>query len=293
MESLNEQRIVNKSEYKIEDDALIKYGKLFERIKETNILPVENSEWSLESLEQEMNQVFLECGQTALDVNSGKIYTTLSGGLDSTLALAFLRKNFPTNEIVTFTMGGTSNHEDISHARLAAKKFATNHHEFIPIVDEIQKALDEYKLKFPESDLKKATETGDLDVYLLYKYISEFEPKVLLAYDGIDELMGGYWNHRKDIGLAERKNIYTNFWNKLVPDHLVPLLTTSDSFGIDLLFPYLDTRLIKTISNIPLSDRSSIEESKKPLRVMARELDVPKEILERRKRGQVGMLNLE
>jgi len=293
MESLNEQKIVSKSESEIEDGVLKKYGELFERVNETNILPVENNKWSLENLEQEMNQVFLEYGQNALDENDGRIYTTLSGGLDSTLALAFLRKNFPTEEIVTFSMGGTQNHPDIIHARLAANKFTTNHHEFIPIADEIKEVLEEYKSKLPENDLEKATETGDLDVYLLYKYISKFEPKVLLAHDGIDELMGGYWNHRKNSLPTEKEAIYTDFWNKLVPDHLAPLVTASNSFGIDLLFPYLDARIIETISNIPLSERSSFEKSKIPLRAMARALGVPEEILTRPKRGQVGMLDIK
>lgn len=268
------------------------YDQLFERIAGTNILPPAESEWSPENLEQTMNQVFYEYGNAALEANDGKIYTTLSGGLDSTLALAYLRRNFPSSEIVTFTMGGTVDHPDILHAQLAAERFNTTHHAFIPNAGEIVKTLYEYEKKFPQESLEQAGKTGDTDVYLLYKYISSFNPKVVLAHDGIDELMGGYWTHRKDRTTTEREVAYKECWDELIPNHLMPLTTTGENFGINLMFPYIDEKIVKAISKIPLLDRSSKEESKKPLRVIATSLGVPTEILTRSKRGQVGMLDL-
>jgi asparagine synthetase B (glutamine-hydrolysing) len=141
--------------------------------------------------------------------------------------------------------------------------------------------------------MKEATRTGDADVYLLYKYISRFNPEVLLVHDGIDELMGGYWDHRKGATEKERREAFKVFWKVLIPDHLKPLTRTSDNFNINLLFPYLDQKIIETASRIPLEDRTSVETSKKPIRWLAKELGVPKEILERAKRGQVGMLDIK
>jgi len=269
------------------------YDQLFARIAGTNILPSAESQWSPENLEQTLDQVFKDYGNAALEANGEKIYMTLSGGLDSTLAIALLRKNFPNSQIITFTMGGTENHPDIIHARLAAARFGTDHHEFIPTPDEMADALAEYKTKFPEDDLQTAEETGDSDVYLLYKYISRFNPKVLLVHDGIDELMGGYWDHRKDSPPEEKTAIYKGFWDKLIPEHLAPLTATSSEFGIGLMFPYLDQRITKIVANIPLDDRSDVAESKKPLRATARKIGVPEEILTRAKRGQIGMLDLK
>ncbi|MFH1657052.1 MAG: asparagine synthase-related protein [bacterium] len=265
---------------------------LFEKLEKANILPTEKRKWSVEELKQNLNNVFQEYGKIALEKNNGKIFTTLSGGLDSTLGLAFLRKNFPENEIVTFSMGGNTNHPDILHARIAAEKFGSKHNEFIPNENEIQEALAEYKEKFQEDELE-ATKTGDVDVYLLYKYISKFKPNILLVHDGIDELMGGYWNHRKDVTKKEKEKIFTDYWKALVPNQLEPLTKTSDNFNINLLFPYLDQRIIEAVSCIPLEDRTSKEISKKPLKEIAKELGVPKEIIERPKRGQVGMLHIE
>lgn len=268
-----------------------KYGEFFERIKKAYILPTEKGGWSLEELKQNLNNVFCEYGKIALTKNNGKIFTTLSGGLDSTLSLAFLRKNFPANEIITFSMGGSTNHPDILHARLAAKKFGSNHNEFIPGADDICEAIAEYKEKFQENDLGKVTKTGNTDTYLLCKYISRFHPNILVVHDGIDELMGGYWDHRKNVPKTEKEKIFTYYWERLVPDHLEPLTRECDSFNIDLLFPYLDSKIIKAVSCIPLEDRTSKETSKKPLREIAQELGVPKEIIERPKRGRVGMLD--
>ena len=270
-----------------------KYDILFERLARTNILPPAESEWSPSDLEQALDSVFFDYGHVALEANGGKIHTTLSGGLDSTLAVALLRKNFPDAEINTYTMGGTENHPDVVHARLASEKFATIHHEYIPTTDEMADALVEYDAKHPEADLQIAGETGNSDVYILYKHISRFNPKILLAHDGIDELMGGYWPHRKHCSPEERDATYKSFWDELIPNHLAPLIATSSEFGIDLMFPYLDSRITETVSNIPLDDRSDIPESKKPLRAIARKLGVPEEILTRSKRGQVGMLELE
>ena len=298
-EDLNKQPPANKPE------TTEKYTDFLKRVEEAHILPTGEGEWSPEELRQKLSDVFREYGVVALEKNGGKIFTTLSGGLDSTTALAFLRKNFPEAEIITFTMGGSADHEDILHARLAAEKFGSNHNEFIPTADQIHEALMEYKKEREGEgfrvDLEEATKTGNFDVYLLYKYISKLNPNTLLVHDGIDELMGGYWNHRKNmeedgrkITEEERRKIFEDYWKVLIPDHLEPLIRTSSNFNIDLLFPYLDQKIIEAVSHIPLKDRTSFEISKMPLRKIARELGVPEEIVNRQKKmGQVDMLKRE
>lgn len=253
----------------------------------------ENTNWSLEDLKGEMLKSFEEAGRKALEENQGTIFVTLSGGVDSTLGLAMLRKNFPDAKIVAFTMGGSEKHPDVVHARLAAEKFGAEHREIIPSQDDIWEGLEEYQKDFPDADMKKAVAEGDFDVYLLYKYISALQPKILVACDGIDELMGGYWGHREGNTLEERKKAFKEFWGKLIPVHLQPLLATGKRFNINLVFPYLNKKLANMISQIPIQDRVSDEVGKIPMRKLAKIFEVPDEIITRSKRGQIGMLELE
>lgn len=293
MELSQENNRLHKPDFDKDLGIVEKYGRLFERVMKSDILPTSEINWTIDNLDNNLNRTFNKYGNVALSANEGKIFMTLSGGLDSTLALAYLRKNFPKKEIITFTMGGSANHPDILHARLAAEKFRSTHYEFIPSPDEIAESLEEYNNEFPNVNIPEATKNGDTDVYLLYKYISNFRPKALLAFDGIDELVGGYWDHRKDTTQAEKECIYYKYWDELVSKHLVPLTRTSNNFGIKLLFPYLDEVIINSISDIPVSERCSINESKKPLREIGKKLGLPTWILTRPKRGQVGMLDIK
>lgn len=253
----------------------------------------ENASWSFEDLKNEMMRSFEEAGSKALEENKGTIFVTLSGGVDSSLGLAILRKNFPEAKIVAFTMGGSEEHPDVIHARLAAEKFGAEHREIIPNQDDIQEALEEYQKEFPGVDIEKAVAEGDFDVYLLYKNIFGYHPKSLIAYDGIDELMGGYWGHRKEKSTEERKKAFAEYWERLISHHLRPLLATSQKFSIRLIFPYLNKELANMISSIPVSDRVSDELGKIPIRKLAKIFEVPDEIIARSKRGQVGMMEIE
>lgn len=275
------------------------YEELFKLVEKSDILPKdENQEWSLNDLQLTLTEAFKEAGEQSLKNNDGKIFITLSGGLDSSLALAFLRKIFSDKEIITFTLGGTEAHPDVVHARLAAQKFKSLYQEIIPTPQDIHNTMMKYQEKFPGKDLEKATKSGEFDVYLLYKKMSEHpdKPKTIIAFDGIDELMGGYWQHR-DTKTKEQKETFNDFWQRLVPEHLISLTKTASSFDINLIFPYLDRQVIEAISQIPLRDRVDTTGfkgiGKKPMREIAKRLGVPDEIINRPKRGQVGMTEKE
>jgi len=269
------------------------YDEIFETVKTIDVVSQENKSWSLDELEVLLDDSFKKAGQKALKDNKGVIYTTLSGGLDSTLSLVFLRKNFENAKIVTFTMGGDEEHPDIKYGHLAAKTFKTEHHEFIPTPNEIHAGLEDFKRDRPSEDLEKAVFVGDFDGYLLYKYISSFRPKTVIVHDGIDEQMGGYWAHRKKMSKTERKEQFRILWKELKFEQLDQLIKTSQEFGIHLLFPYLDEELVGFIAKIPVGGRVKGEIGKIPLRKIAARLEVPQEIIDRPKRGAIGMLEIE
>lgn len=271
-----------------------RYEKVFRTTEIDIVSPEENPDWSLNEPKGKLETAIRRAGEESLEENNGIIYTTLSGGIDSTLCLCFLRKIFgPETEIVTFTLGGSEAHPDIQNARLVSEKYKTRHYELIPTPEEIHEGLEEFRKEKPDEDLKEAVERGDFDVYLLLKKISESKPNTLIMLSGIDEQLGGYWEHRRNSSPTKRKEVFRELWRKFRDEQLKPTVESSRRFDITVLFPYLDEELVEFVSKIPVKDRTSKEVSKIPLRQIAGELGVPQEVIERTKRGASGMTDIE
>lgn len=115
----------------------------------------------------------------------------------------------------------------------------------------------------------------------------------MIVHDGIDEQLGGYWDHLRESTSEQRTEAFRKFWDDLESNHLAPLIKTASANNIRLILPYLDASLLKYTSSIPLADRVKEEEGKAPLKEVARRLGVPAEIVDRKKRGAVGMTELK
>ncbi len=96
-------------------------------------LPVVSDErpWNLDELEDILRESVETIVKQALKDNDGKIYTTLSGGLDSSLCLAIIRKLYSKVPIYTFTVGSSITHPDIVFAKAASFIFQTFHYHFM------------------------------------------------------------------------------------------------------------------------------------------------------------------
>jgi asparagine synthetase B (glutamine-hydrolysing) len=266
------------------------YSDLIQLIEKTSIVNEVNQEWSIQELDIRITEALRKTGEACRIANGGVICLTLSGGIDSTLALAILRGLYPEKRIMTVTMGGSTEHPDVQYARLAAQKFSSEHHEFIPTLDQIDESIREYQFLYPHREIKEAVDSGDHDVYLLYDYLARQQVKAVIALDGLDEQMGGYWPHRQTQTGEEKKSQFKKFWAVLLNNHIRPLIHTAQTKGIRVFFPYLDERVIEYSSRIPLDERTDKEQSKKPIRILARLHGVPEEIIDRSKCGQFGML---
>ncbi|HEU0050971.1 MAG TPA: asparagine synthase C-terminal domain-containing protein [Patescibacteria group bacterium] len=225
------------------------------------------------------------CIRDACLLHQGEIHCCLSGGLDSSLSLAIVRQLMPREVICTYTIGASPQHQDVVFAKRVAQHYNTRHSVIIPTEESIERARYQLVRTTGEAGL------GSAGVYLFYEWLSRHGVRAVLAHDGIDELMGGYWLHRANE--AAMPNVFRHYWQRLVPDHLEPLERKAASFGISVLLPYLDPHVVSYISHIPLECRTSRGESKKPLRVLARRLGVPEEIIQRRKYGFCDALNQE
>jgi asparagine synthase (glutamine-hydrolysing) len=125
----------------------------------------------------------------ALRLNSDvPLGVLLSGGLDSTAVVAFMARHMD-QPIKTFAIGFTDDpsFNELEYARLAARTYETDHHEFIvpsdTAVELIQTLVWHYDQPFADSSA--------LPTYLVSK-LSREHVTVALTGDGGDELFAGY-----------------------------------------------------------------------------------------------------
>ncbi|MEK7598711.1 MAG: asparagine synthase C-terminal domain-containing protein [Patescibacteria group bacterium] len=240
--------------------------------------------WSSRALERVLTNSIHRCARFALR-RDGAIATTLSGGLDSSFCLAKIRETCGEKIMIfTFTIGGNESHPDVKHARIISKMFKTIHVEIIPKQEHLIEA---------ETILKKTQPSvthGDIAVFLAYQKIASHDFRIAISHDGIDELLGGYWDHRKALTMKEKKAAFVDRWARLSNEHLLPLEASARHFDIGVALPYLQREVVRYISRIPLNKRTSKEESKIPLREIARKY-LPIEIIERKKMGFCSALD--
>jgi asparagine synthetase B (glutamine-hydrolysing) len=249
---------------------------------------VESPAWNLDELEAVLTEAIVNCAEANLSRNGGAIFTTLSGGLDSSFCLAKIRSRFGHIPIYTFTIVGGRDHPDYTFAKMVAEKFGTIHHTLIPTQTEIDVAHEDlHKTWLDEPD-----RLGNTGVYMLYEFISNLGANSVIAHDGIDELLGGYWDHRKHQSPEEKLATFQKFWGLLEKDHLSLLERKAHFFGIRVIFPYLQQTVVDYISRIPLDERTSFGESKIPMRTIARKY-LPPEVITRNKRGFCSGLDKE
>src|SRR5262249_21027784 len=124
----------------------------------------------------------------------------LSGGMDSSLVAAVLRKeaNYP---LTTFTLGFREpGYDESSWARRVASLLGTDHHELVCTPADVRPVIDQLPRMFDEP----FADSSSLPTYLIAKYAREFV-KVALSADGGDELFGGYRHYKRILSLARYK----------------------------------------------------------------------------------------
>ena len=134
---------------------------------------------------------------TELDSNSKKISISLSSGIDSTLVLALLRKEFPSTDIESISVKFSESTDETDISKKISKKFHTNHHilEIDNFLEELPKAISIVKQPF-----------WDLHWYYLVKKMKSLT-NVFLSGDGGDELFGGYtFRYKKFLELTNENS---------------------------------------------------------------------------------------
>ncbi len=173
------------------------------------------SEWKEKILEK-----FNECVQMRMvaDVPFGAM---LSGGVDSSAVVALMAQH-SSRSVKTFSIGFQEDKfNELSYARIIAKKYETDHHEYIVepnALEILPKLIFHYEEPYADS--------SNLPTYFLSQTIRE-HVTVALSGDGGDENFAGYnnyrallpWQHYRNLPFWIR-NIFYNFckYSPIRPD---------------------------------------------------------------------------
>jgi len=220
-------------------------------------------------------------------IREDPISLLLSGGIDSSLVLALIKKVYPDRQIHTFTLARNEDYPDLIFARQVADLFGTVHHEILLSDYEYEDFKKEYEKN------KKYNLKGDVNVFILCSIASEFS-RVIVTGDGGDECFGGYWLHEHPLGHRETGQItcfeeihqdpkkhlkemvrlgfrdfyfkaksddrdYEMVWEYFVeimlPRHLEPLTHISKILNIAVYTPLFSENLLFFVKNLPFNEK--------------------------------------
>jgi asparagine synthase (glutamine-hydrolysing) len=163
-----------------------------------------NNYWN-PSFEKESNVSWdeaLEIVGSAIDESVSKhlisdvpVGAFLSGGIDSNMVVSAMQKKY-RNKIHTFTIGFHDDKYDESKwARISARKWQTEHHEFIMSPDDLVD-IEKIILQFDEP----FADSSAIPTYYVSK-LAASTVKVVLSGDGGDELFAGYDVYQRMLGI--------------------------------------------------------------------------------------------
>ena len=282
------------------------------------------------------------CGemQNKLDsIGDKEISIALSGGVDSTLVLASLRKIKPEKKIHAISIKFANSVDETPTASKIAEKFNAEYHiiHLENYLSELPKAISIIKLPF-----------WDLHWYYVVKKAKTLS-KTLISGDGGDELFAGYTFRYKNFlsltsenssplekvkaylacherdRVSDQENIFTkkcNFSWETIYNRLLPFFDNNltrinqvyladyngkllynfnpintrivDYFGMNLLTPILNDKLISSASHIPTTSKYDEQNNvgKLPLRKLLENYDVSSLIGKEKLGFNVNTINL-
>ncbi len=168
----------------------------------------------------------------------------LSGGLDSSLIAALMRREVP--KLHTFSVG-IEGSRDLEAARLVSGHLGTVHHEHVFSREDVLEALPEivYHLESFDQDLVRSA----IPCYFTSRLASD-HVKVILTGEGADELFAGYAYCRS---IARMSDLHAELHRSVCSLHNVNLQRVDRltmAHGLEGRVPFLDLELIELAGRV-------------------------------------------
>jgi len=149
------------------------------------------------SLEIINNLISKNIQETIEKFDTKKLCIALSGGVDSTLILASIRKIFPSLDIEAISIKFSNSVDETPDAAKIAERFEANHH----IVE-----LENYLSELPNAIHQVQSPFWDLHWYYVAKKASTIS-NILASGDGGDEIFSGYtFRYEKFLSITDDKS---------------------------------------------------------------------------------------
>jgi asparagine synthase (glutamine-hydrolysing) len=195
-----------------------------------DVAPYWSMSFDVSSTASEANRV--RAFRAALDIAvgayaSGRCGTFLSGGTDSSTVTGLLSKQ-SSRAVPSFSIGfEAQGYDEMAYARIAAKRFATDHHEYYVTPDDVERALGWLADAFDQPFGNSSAVPG----YYCAELARRSGVDRMLAGDGGDELFGGNARYARQ----HQFELYERLPSTLRSYLLEPLLGTSLAARVPLV----------------------------------------------------------
>ncbi len=205
----------------------------------------------------EVVQRFQKSIWTRIDNCEREIASLLSGGLDSSLVSAYVKRFYKkkTNKTLHTYSIGLSGGEDLNFAKKVANHIDSNHTEIIMTNDEFIQSVPRVIHNIESYDT--TTVRASVGNWNIGRYISQHsDAKVIFNGDGADELMGGYMYFHC---CPSSDEFHTECVRLLGDIHRFDVLRSDKSIsshGLEPRSPFLDNDFTKFYLSIPIEYRN-------------------------------------
>ncbi|OAF71520.1 hypothetical protein A3Q56_00725 [Intoshia linei] len=172
----------------------------------------------------------------------------LSGGLDSTLITALVKKVYD-QPLHTYTVG-LKGSEDLHYAKIASEHIGTDHHELLITPEEYVDAIDETIYQIESYDV--TTVRASIGNYLVSQFVKKIGKNIVIyCGDVSDEIFGGYRGFGKtECGdKLDQENV--KMLNNIQYFDVLRSDKTISSATLDARVPFADKNLLLYVMSIP------------------------------------------